>query len=355
MSCSTVSAARASLKTIRVQDAVGSVLCHDITRIVPGESKGPVFRKGHVIAEEDIPVLLEVGKEHLYVYEALPGFVHEDDAARRIVNAAMGDNLVFSAPKEGRINALADCDGLLVVDVERLLEVNSLEQISFATMHTMTPVRKGQAVAGTRVVPLMADERQLEAVERICRADGVKKALVEIRPFRSFRVGIVTTGSEVFHGRIKDRFGPVLRGKFAEFGSDVIGQSFAPDDEEQTREAILSFISAGADMVVVTGGMSVDPDDRTPSSIRSAGGVVERYGAPTFPGAMFLLSHIGQTPVLGLPGCVMYHKASIFDLIVPRILAGLEVTARDIAALGHGGLCAGCADCRFPVCPFGNG
>ena len=254
MSCSTVSAARASLKTIRVQDAVGSVLCHDITRIVPGESKGPVFRKGHVIAEEDIPVLLEVGKEHLYVYEALPGFVHEDDAARRIVNAAMGDNLVFSAPKEGRINALADCDGLLVVDVERLLEVNSLEQISFATMHTMTPVRKGQAVAGTRVVPLMADERQLEAVERICRADGVKKALVEIRPFRSFRVGIVTTGSEVFHGRIKDRFGPVLRGKFAEFGSNVIGQSFAPDDEEQTREAILSFISAGADMVVVTGG-----------------------------------------------------------------------------------------------------
>lgn len=352
MSCSTVSAARASLKTIRVQDAVGSVLCHDITRIVPGESKGPVFRKGHVIAEEDIPVLLEVGKEHLYVYEALPGFVHEDDAARRIVNAAMGDNLVFSAPKEGRINALADCDGLLVVDVERLLEVNSLEQISFATMHTMTPVRKGQAVAGTRVVPLMADERQLEAVERICRADGVKKALVEIRPFRSFRVGIVTTGSEVFHGRIKDRFGPVLRGKFAEFGSDVIGQSFAPDDEEQTREAILSFISAGADMVVVTGGMSVDPDDRTPSSIRSAGGVVERYGAPTFPGAMFLLSHIGQTPVLGLPGCVMYHKASIFDLIVPRILAGLEVTARDIAALGHGGFCAGCAECRFPLLPL---
>lgn len=355
MSNLAVSAARANLKTIRVQDAVGSVLCHDITRIVPGESKGPVFRKGHVVVEADIPVLLEVGKEHLYVYEALPGFVHEDDAARRIVDAAMGDNLVFSGPKEGRINALAACDGLLSIDVERLLEVNSLEQVSFATMHTMTPVRKGQAVAGTRVVPLLADEAQLEAVERICRIDGVKKPLVEVRPFRKFRIGIVTTGSEVFHGRIKDKFGPVLREKFAALGSEALGQRFAPDDEARTREAILSFIDAGADMVVVTGGMSVDPDDRTPSSIRAAGGVVESYGAPTFPGAMFLLAHIGDVPVLGLPGCVMYHKASIFDLVVPRMLAGLEVTARDIAALGHGGFCAGCAECRFPTCPFGKG
>ena len=359
MSCPIVPAARACLKTIRVQDAVGSVLCHDITRIVPGESKGPVFRKGHVVVKADIPVLLEVGKEHLYVYETLPGFVHEDDAAQRIVDAAMGDNLIFSEPKEGRINASAACDGLLVVDVERLLEVNCLEQVSFATMHTMTTVCKGQVVAGTRVVPLLADEAQLEAVERICRVggqdNGAKSPLVEIRPFQHFRVGVVTTGSEVFHGRIKDKFGPVLRDKFAALGSEVIGQNFAPDDEEQTRAAILSFIDAEADMVVVTGGMSVDPDDRTPSSIHSAGGVVESYGAPTFPGAMFLLAHIGDVRVLGLPGCVMYHKASIFDLIVPRILAGLEVTARDIAALGHGGFCAGCAECRFPICPFGKG
>ena len=355
MSCSTESAAKACLKTIRVQDAVGSVLCHDITRIVPGESKGPVFRKGHIVTEADIPVLLEVGKEHLYVYESLPGFVHEDDAAQRIVDAAMGENLLFSSPKEGRINAMAACDGLLTVDVERLLKINGLEQISFATMHTMTAVRKGQAVAGTRVVPLMADERQLEAVEHICLVDGIRKPVVEVRPFRSFRVGIVTTGSEVFHGRIKDKFGPVLRDKFALLGSEVAGQIFTPDDEQQTADAIRSFISSGAQMVVVTGGMSVDPDDRTPSSIRAAGGVVESYGAPTFPGAMFLLAHIGSVPVLGLPGCVMYHKASIFDLVVPRILAGLEVTARDIAALGHGGFCAGCAECRYPICPFGKG
>lgn len=353
---------RPHLATIRTQDAVGTVLCHDITRIVPGESKGPVFRKGHVVTAGDIPVLLAVGKEHLYVYEPQPGLLHEDDAARRIAAAVMGGGLTLTEPREGRINAVAAVHGLLTVDVERLLAVNSLGEVSLATLHTLQEVKAGQAVAGTRVVPLLADERQVEAVERICApaadhaegADGPARPIVEVRPFQSAAVGLVTTGSEIYHGRIEDKFGPVLHKKFADLGSRVLGQTLTPDDGELTRDAIVDFIRRGADMVVVTGGMSVDPDDRTPASIRAAGGVVESYGAPTFPGAMFMLAHVGQVPVLGLPGCVMYHKASIFDLIVPRLLAGVNVGAADIAALGHGGYCAGCGECRYPVCPFGK-
>ena len=214
-------------------------------------------------------------------------------------------------------------------------------------------------MAGTRVIPLLADERQVEAVERICapaadEPDGAPRPVVAVRPFRCASVGLVTTGSEIYHGRIEDKFGPVLHKKFTDLGSRVMGQTLTPDDGDLTRDAILDFIRGGADMVVVTGGMSVDPDDRTPASIRAAGGVVECYGAPTFPGAMFMLAHVGEVPVLGLPGCVMYHKASIFDLIVPRLLAGVKVGAADIAALGHGGYCAGCGECRYPVCPFGK-
>ncbi len=341
---------RPQLRIIPVQEAVGSVLCHDITRIAPGEAKGPAFRKGHIVEEGDIPLLLSIGKEHLYVFEPQPGLLHEDDAARRITAAAMGANLRLTEPKEGRINALAACQGLVVVDVERLLAINNLGQVTFATIHTMQEVAEGQSVAGARVVPLLADEAQVEAVERLCAAGPI----ISVRPFQSFSIGLVTTGSEIYHGRIQDKFGPVLREKFGRLGSRILDQTLTSDDEAMTSGAIRDFIARGADMVVVTGGMSVDPDDRTPASIRAAGGVVESYGAPTFPGAMFLLAHIGNVPVLGLPGCVMYHKASIFDLIVPRILAGVPVTRADIAALGHGGYCASCPECRYPVCPFGK-
>jgi len=345
---------RPQLAVIRTQDAAGTVLCHDITRIVPGESKGPLFRKGHVVRPEDIPLLLEVGKENLYVYEPQSGLIHEDDAARRLAAAVFGQELRLTDPKEGRINALASSQGLLSVDVARLLSVNSLGEISLATLHTMQTVEPGQAVAGTRVIPLLATESRIEDVERLCSPEN-GGPIVRVLPFRALSVGIVTTGNEVYYGRIKDSFGPVLREKFAYLGSRILDQTFSPDDVESTRDAITAFVERGADMVVVTGGMSVDPDDLTPASIRAAGGVVESYGAPTFPGAMFLLAHIGTVPVLGLPGCVMYHKASIFDLIVPRILADVAVSAADIAALGHGGYCAACAECRFPICPFGKG
>ena len=336
-------------RTIRVQDAAGTVLCHDITRIVPGESKGPLFRKGHRVTAEDIPALLAVGKEHLYVYEPRADLVHEDDAALELARLAMGENLRLTEPKEGRINLYATCRGLLEIDVAALGRVNSLGQIAFATLHSLQDVQKDQPVAGVRVIPLMIERARLEAAEAANQGP-----FIHVRPYRALDVGVVTTGSEIYHGRIKDAFGPVLRDKFAALGCRVLDQAFTSDEVELTSEAIRGFIRRGAGMVVVTGGMSVDPDDKTPASIRAAGGRVVSYGAPTFPGAMFLLAFIGEIPVLGLPGCVMYHKASVFDLLVPRLLAGLRITAADIAALGHGGFCAACPECRFPICPFGK-
>jgi molybdenum cofactor synthesis domain-containing protein len=342
---------KTGMREVAVADAVGMVLCHDITRIVPGEFKGPAFRKGHVVTQNDIHDLLRVGKEHIYVLDPMPGFLHEDEAARRIALAVSGGNLSMTEACEGRVNLSSDIHGLLVVDAETLLTVNSLGEIALASLHTFQEVQPGQLVAGTRVIPLVIEEDKIRRVEK-CSAG---KAVIRVAPFRSCRVGVVTTGSEVYHGRIKDAFGPVLREKFSRLGSVVFDQRVTSDDVDMTANAIRDLLADGADMIAVTGGMSVDPDDRTPAAIRAAGGRQVVYGSPTFPGAMFLLAHIGDVPVLGLPGCVMYHRASIFDLIVPRLLAGIEVTARDVAALGHGGFCASCPVCRFPACPFGKG
>ena len=340
----------AAMKTIHVKDAVGSVLCHDITRIVPGGDKGPVFRKGHIVREEDIQTLLEVGKEHLYVYEPQEGVLHENEAARRIAAATAGANITLSEPKEGRINYSASCMGLLRVDVPTLTRINSLGEITLATLHSMQQVRPGQNLAGTRVVPLLIEESKIVALEQL-----VSRPVVEVLPLQKFKVGIVTTGSEVYTGRIKDAFGPVLRDKFARLECTVMDQVFTSDEVEMTSSAISGFIRQGADMVVVTGGMSVDPDDKTPASIRAAGAQVVSYGAPVYPGAMFLLGYFeDDTPIMGLPGCVMYAGATIFDLALPRIAAGVEMPRTDFAVMGEGGLCLGCRPCHWPDCPFGK-
>lgn len=340
------------MKTMNVGDAVGTVLCHDVTRIIPGEGKGPAFRRGHVISEADIPVLLDIGKEHLYVYDPDDGYVHEDDAARRIATAAAGPGITLSTPVEGKITLRAAVDGLVDIDTAALLKLNAVEDVIFSTIHTNQLVSKGRGLAGTRVIPLVVPEAGVKEAEGIL---GACSPLVQVRPLKACRVGVITTGSEIYNGRIKDKFGPIIREKFEGYGSRVIGQRFVSDQQAMTVKAIRDFLTEGADFIVLTGGMSVDPDDLTPASIRAAGAEVVTYGAPILPGAMFMLAHMGDVPVVGLPGCVMYYKASVFDLIIPRILAGKEVTRDDIIALGHGGFCEGCGECRYPVCGFGKG
>ena len=339
------------MKAIPVEQSVGTVLCHDITRIVVGESKGPAFRRGHVVTDEDIPTLLDIGKANLYVFDPKDGYVHEDDAAIRLAAAATGNNITFTGPTEGKVTLTAAIDGLLSINVPLLTDVNCVDDVTFATVHNYQFVKKGRPLAGTRVIPLAVPEEILFEVENICEKGG---PVIEVKPLKAARVGVVTTGSEVYTGRIKDGFGPVLKRKFKELGSNVVEQVFVSDEVEMTVEAIRSFREQGVDLIAVTGGMSVDPDDQTPTAIRETGADVVTYGAPTYPGAMFMLAYLDGVPVVGLPGCVMYHKASIFDLVVPRILAGEKVTRRDIVAFGHGGFCEGCETCRYPVCGFGK-
>jgi molybdenum cofactor synthesis domain-containing protein len=341
------------MKRVPVQNAVGMVLCHDLTQIIPGRFKGVAFRRGHIVQERDIPQLLCMGKEHVYTWDIRTdsGLLHEDEAAERIARAAAGPNIELTPPREGKVDLTAALDGLLKIDVDALYEINA-EEIVFASLHTHQRVRRGKVLAGTRVIPLVIDENKVERVERICAAH---RPLIEVAPLAKLDVGIITTGSEVYQGRIEDKFGPVVREKLGELGCRVIGQSYVSDDPGRIGEEIRSFLGRGAQLITITGGMSVDPDDVTPAAIRASGARVVTYGAPVLPGAMFMLAYLGDVPILGLPGCVMYHRTSIFDLILPRLLAGDDISRNDIVRLAHGGLCVHCRECRYPDCGFGKG
>lgn len=338
------------MKEVSVEKAVGTVLAHDLTQIIPGEYKGPKFKKGHIITEEDIPVLLSMGKKHLYVLEKDDNDVHENDAAYRIASKAAGEGIRLTEPHEGKIELIADMDGLLKIDRERLYDLVAQDEIMFASIHDNIVVRKGEKLAGTRIIPLFVAEEIMQKAEAILS----KGPIIKIVPLKEMRVGVVTTGSEVYSGLIEDAFGPVLVKKFGALGSTVEKQLFADDDDEMIADCIKQLVVEGMDIIGITGGMSVDPDDRTPSGIRKAGGEVISYGAPVLPGAMFMLSYIGDVPVVGLPGCVMYSRTSIFDLIVPRLLAGEKITKKDINKLAVGGLCLNCEVCTYPVCGFGK-
>lgn len=335
-----------------VEDAVGMALCHDITEIIPGSFKGCGFKKGHIVQAEDIPKLLDLGKRQLYVWEINEHNLHENEAALRIAGAVAGPGLAITPPKEGKVELKAATSGLLKVNVGALEEVNELEQIILASIHSNQLVAAGRTVAGCRVIPLVIDREKVAGAEKIGQAFF---PVLEIKPLKVWNIGIVITGSEVYYGRIKDEFGPVLQKKITALGSRVLRQVFTDDNVDMIAGAIGTLIAEGAEMVLTTGGMSVDPDDVTPAGIRAAGGRVIVYGAPVLPGAMFMLAEIGSVPVLGLPGCVMYHKTTIFDLVFPRILAGERLARKDIVRLGHGGLCAGCDQCRYPDCTFGKG
>lgn len=339
------------MQKIRVQDAIGSVLVHDMTQIIPGQSKGPRFRKGQILKEEDIPVLLSMGKEHIWVFDNT-GLVHENEAAERLANAVAGPGIVLSQPSEGKIDLTAQYDGLLYTSEEGIFALNSLEYVVLATLQGYRPVKKGDKLAGTRVVPLMIEENIILEAERI--AGSFAEPILQVKPVQPQKIGIVTTGSEIYHGRIQDKFGPVLIKKMTAWGSTVIGQTLADDDVVMIQEHIRNHIANGAEVILVTGGMSVDPDDVTPTAIKGLGGELITYGAPVLPGAMFLLAYLDGVPIMGLPGCVMYSSTTVFDLVAPRILAGEHLTRKEIARLGHGGLCLECPVCTYPNCHFGK-
>ncbi len=340
------------MKLIKTREAAGQVLCHDVTRIVKGVEKGPAFRKGHVITEEDIPVLLDMGKENIYIWEVNEDMLHENDAALILYGLCKSENLHPSEIIEGKIELIADIDGLLKVDSKKLNAINALGEMMIASRHGNFPVKKGDKIAGTRVIPLVIEKEKMERAKEAAPGGEIFKIL----PFQKKSYGIVTTGSEVFYHRIEDTFTPVVKDKLKEYDAPFIGQEFSPDDAETTVKGIESLINRGAEIIICTGGMSVDPDDRTPLAIRKAAdpGRVITYGAPVLPGAMFMLAYKGEIPIIGLPGCAMYVQRTIFDLVLPRVMAGEILTKNDFDIMGEGGLCLNCEKCTFPNCGFGK-
>ena len=343
------------MRQIETKDAVGCVLCHDITQIIRGETKDALYRKGHIVTEEDIPILLSLGKDHIYVWEDSEGFLHENEAAERLLQFCGFEGMRPTNVKEGKIELIAAQSGLFCVDSKRLCRINEIPDIAIACRHGRTPVSEGDRLAGMRVVPLMIAKEKITEAEKIAG----QTPLFHILPYQKKKVGIVTTGNEIFYGRITDSFGPVLQEKLSAFPVELLPQVIVPDEREAIRKAIQHFLEQDADLILCTGGMSVDPDDKTPGAIAAAGAVVVSYGAPVLPGSMMMVAYYEKEerfiPILGLPGCVMYAEHTIFDLLLPRFMADDRVKREEIAGLGEGGLCLQCSACHYPNCGFGKG
>ena len=340
------------MKLMKTEEAVGQVLCHDITQIIKGVTKDAVFRKGHIIREEDVPVLLSVGKDTVYIWENDETMLHENDAAFILRDICMNEYMTASEPKEGKIELTAAEDGLFLADLERLRAINSLGDMMIATRSSGFMVRKGDKLCGTRVIPLVIKKDRMEVAKQLAG----KSPIMRIVPVKPKKYGVVTTGNEVYYGRIEDTFTPVIEQKLREFGCEMTEHVILNDDHEKITGAIQAMLEKGCEMVFCSGGMSVDPDDKTPLAIRNTGARIVSYGAPVLPGAMFLVSYMPDgRPICGLPGCVMYAKRTIFDLVLPYLVTDTEVTKDYLSGLGNGGLCLNCKVCHFPNCGFGKG
>jgi hypothetical protein len=343
---------KSSATIIALEEAVGKVIAHDMTEIRPGLYKGPAFKKGHIITEEDLPHLRRLGKEHLYVLQIEPGELHEDDAALRLASALAGEGVIFDPhPSEGKISLRAAFKGLLKVNVEALTAFNLVPDVTCACRHTNTLVEKGDIVAATRAIPLIVEEQAVDEAVRIARDGGGVFSVKELSRPRTF---LVITGNEVYHGLIEDKFAPILRKKLQSLGCTILDTRFAPDDRSRIARIIGDSVAKGAELILVAGGMSVDPDDVSRTAIVEAGAEDVVYGTPVLPGAMLLYGRVSLVPILGVPACVLFHNATVLDLILPRVLAREIITRKDLAALAHGGLCLQCETCRYPLCPFGK-
>jgi molybdenum cofactor synthesis domain-containing protein len=340
------------LKKIKVENAIGLKLAHDHTRILPGKFKGVGFRRGHVVRKSDVSKLLDLGKKEVYILTLSPGEVHEEDAAKRTARAVIGRNLKLGLPREGKVEFIAKTFGLLKIKVSPLKKINSGGEIILSTRHNHSIVHPGDVVAGTRIIPLLIREAKVAKVEEIGLSQG---PVIEVLPIRPKKVGILVTGSEIFEGRIQDRSAGIIKGKVDALGSKVTRTAVVTDDPTLIAAEIGRMKKAGCQVIVTTGGLSVDPDDVTLSGIRRSGAEVVFYGTPVLPGAMFAYARLGKTIILGAPACVVHDPVTVLDIILPRVLADDPVSAEDVAPLGHGGLCLRCPVCRYPVCPFGKG
>ncbi len=341
------------LTKVPVHEAVGTRLAHDITEIRPNEFKGPAFRKGHKVCNEDICHLQKLGKNHLYLLDMEDDELHENQAVEILAKGLAGVGIKWeNNPKEGKITLHAEFDGILCVNTASLAAFNLIDEVMCATQHNHTLVKKGDLVAATRSIPLVMKRAP---IERAAQIGGIDNGLISVKPLKSLKTGLIVTGSEVYDGLIEDKFAPLLSKKIKDLGSFTSSVEYVPDDSRLIKKAILKCLESECGLIILSGGMSVDPDDVTRMGIRQAGATEIHYGTAVLPGAMFLVGYINGIPILGVPGCGLHHRITVVDLVLPRIMAGEHIGKKELAFLGHGGLCLDCEECRFPRCPFGKG
>jgi len=337
------------MKKVAVEQAVGMALCHDITGMYNG-FKGAVFKRGHIIQEEDVAKLLDVGKRHIFVWEEHAGEIHEEDAARRMAAMAPVEKAHYTEPSEGKVLLTAEERGMFRVDTALLRQINSIGDLTIATLPDHYPVEAGDRLASMRIVPLVTQEEQIRKAEELCKG----KKLLDLRPYRDKKLGVVITGSEVYHGRIQDKFEPVVRAKMKKYPCEIVGITVCDDDLEMIAAAARAHLDNGADFLIFTGGMSVDPDDLTPTAIRRLGAEIITHGVPSQPGNMTLVAYWGDVPILGVPGAAISLPTTVFDVLLPQIFTGDKLTRADLIRLAEGGLCQLCKTCHFPCCSFGR-
>ena len=337
------------LKKIHVEQAVGLTLGHDMTRVIPGKCKEVAFPRGHIITKEDIPILLSMGKEHVFITEGQDGEVHEEVAARRLAEAFAGSEFNRSGVKEGRINLVSTTNGVFKVDLPLLSQINSVDGVVLATRHNNTVCHPGMVLAGTKIIPLYMPEADLRKVEDLCKKQD---QVLRVIPFKLKKVGVVVTGSEVYTGLIQDKFTDTIKHKAEELGAHIEHSVVVPDDENMIAGAILDMKARGCEIIFACGGFSVDPDDVTVEGVEQTGAEIIAYGAPVMPGSMCLVAYLDGVPILGAPACAIWNKATVIEVFFPRMLAGDRITRNEVAELGHGGLCLHCEPCVYPLCPF---
>ena len=337
------------MKKVRIEDAVGMELCHDITEMRDG-FKGAVFKRGHVITEADLPKLLDVGKRTVFVWEENAGEIHEEEAALRMAAMAPVENIRKTGPSEGKILYFAEAAGMWKVDTELLRKINSIGDLTICCLPNHYPVKKGDRLASMRIVPLVTKETQIIEAEKLC----AEKKLFDLRQYKHKKIGVIITGSEVYTGRIKDKFEPVVREKMKQYPSEIVGVTICDDDLDMIVDAARAYLQKGADFLIFTGGMSVDPDDLTPTAIRKLGADIITHGVPSQPGNMTLVAYLNEIPVLGVPGAAISLPTTIFDVLLPQIFAGDRLTKDELINLANGGLCQMCKACHWPNCSFGR-
>jgi len=337
---------------LTIEEAVGKPLANDVTRIIPGTSKGPAFKRGHVVTKGDLPLLREMGKNHVYVLDPEAGSIHEDDAAEVLAKAFQEEHFQLEGPSEGKITLKAAIKGLLKIKIDLLAFINRSGSVICSTIHQNTVCSKGMAVAATRIIPVALEESEFRPIVEEIRAQG---PLLRLFPFTRTKVGVVATGEEFSSGRVKDSSLEILSPKVMHLDGTIIFHRVCPDKKEIISEAIQEAIGEGCETVIVTGGLSVDPDDVTLDGMIGSGATLVSYGSPVLPGAMFAVAYMGETAILGVPAAAYYYKTTVLDLFLPRAMSGDWITREDIVSLGHGGLCLGCKTCTYPICPFGKG